>query len=258
MNLPIRAIGIATTLLWVFLIAFFASAVYSLKDLRFDIGEPHLSVSDGEAFVYIPICVDNKGSYNLSAFNLSTSVKDANGSTLSESSTFLPVIKSGEKTEFLHNLTFNLEDLLSNGEYYLFNDADLLVTASIGVKIAEAIPVRASTNFSLPWGAPFYNFELGEPSIENFNLTHINLIVPLGFENHSFFDVQGEIKVRMYDVSGALIGEGETTVNVPQHSFYTGHVSFCIEAEKMPSNGFFEVYFTTAPIIYGPMVVPYG
>jgi len=62
MRVPIRMIGIATTFFWIFLIAFFVSAVYSVKDVHFDFGEPQMDVTSHNKVVFsLPVSIANSG-----------------------------------------------------------------------------------------------------------------------------------------------------------------------------------------------------
>ena len=92
MRIPIRIIGIVTTFLWIFLIVFFASAVYSAKYLQFDFGEPQTSVTSYDKILFsLPITVTNKGYYNVGAFNLTTKVLDKSN-VVAQNSTFISII----------------------------------------------------------------------------------------------------------------------------------------------------------------------
>lgn len=259
MRIPIRMIGIATTFFWIFLIIFSVSAFYSVKDLQFDFGEPQLGLtSDNELLFSLPITIANNGYYNIGFFKIMTEISDEKGFIIMQGSTLVPVIGKGEKVTITHNMTINVNDILQSNESYLFNDADLKIYAMAGMRIAELIPVQASTNFSMPWGAPLYNFTLGEIQYAGYNLTHLGAVVPISFENHAFFDLAGDIQIRMYNDINALLGEGQTNIEAGQHSPYNGHVELYVSAVGISESGYFEVYFLTPLFNYGPLVIPYG
>ena len=152
--------------------------------------------------------------------------------------------------------------MLENAEQYLFNDSNLTASVTAGLTVAELLPAQISTNFTFPWGAPFYNFALGQPSFVQFNLTHSAVSVPMSFENHAAFDLAGNIRVELYDSVGSLLGESQTSFNVPQHSSYNGdlefHVPLNVASLSAAQNGHFNVYFSTPLFEYGPLVIPYG
>jgi hypothetical protein len=263
MNVPIRMLGIATSIFWILLVAFIALAAYSVKDLNFDFGEPQFTIApDGELIFSLPLSVDNRGYYSLKEFHLSTVFSDAEGVEISRANTFVPVIPHGENVTILHNVTLSMDSLLEKGEQYLFNDNNLNVSVTAGLNFAELLPAQISTNFTFPWGAPFYNFALGEPSYERFDSTHAAVAVPMSFENHAIFDLVGNIRIELYDSVDSLLGESQTIVHVPQHSAYNGDVEFHVPLNaaslSTARNGHFNVYFDTGLFEYGPLVIPYG
>jgi hypothetical protein len=252
-------IGIATTFFWIFLIIFSVSAFYSVKDLQFDFGEPQLGLtSDNDLLFSLPITIANHGYYNIGFFKIMTKISDEKGFIITQGSTLVPVIVKGEKLTVTHNMTIDVNDMLKSNQSYLFNDADLKIYAMVGMRIAEVIPVQASTNFSMPWGAPLYNFTLGEVQYASYNLTHLRATVPVSFENHAFFDLAGTIQIRMYNSTDSLLGEGQTTIETGQHSPYNGFVELYVSAVEISESGHFEVYFLTSLFNYGPLVIPYG
>jgi hypothetical protein len=258
MRIPIRMISIATTFFWIFLIVFLVSAVYSAKDVRFDFGEPQIGLtSDNKILFSMPITVDNKGYYNIGCFNVTTEISDREGFMITRASTFIPVIEKNRRVMATHNLTMDINDLLQNSQDYLFNDTELEVREIVSVKLAEVIPVQASTNLSMPWGAPLYNFTLGENEYAGFNGTHMTATIPISFENHASFDLTGSIQMRMYDSTDTLVSEGQTTIETPQNTQYHGHIELNVPITGITENGYFEVYFLTPLFEFGPLVIPY-
>ena len=263
MNVPIRMLGIATSIFWIMLIAVVALAAYSVKDINFDFGEPQFAVTpDGELIFSLPLYIDNRGYYSLKEFYLSTMFSEAEGVEISRDSTFVPVIAHGENTTILHNVTLSMVSLLEKGAQYLFNNNDLHVSVTAGLNFAELLPAQISTNFTFPWGAPFYNFALGEPSYEQLDLTQVTISVPISFENHAAFDIAGNIRIELYDQVDSLLGEGQTSVYVPQHSAYEGEVEFnvpvSVSSLSAVQSGHFNVYFDIGFVEYGPLVIPIG
>jgi hypothetical protein len=263
MNVPIRMLGIATTIFWIMLIAFIALAAYSTKDLNFDFGDPQFNASpDGQVVFSLPLYIDNKGYYSLKEFYLSTVFSDADGVEVSRDSTFVPVIPHGESTTILHNATLSLDSLLENGEQYLFNDNNLNVSVTAGLNFAELLPAEIATNFTFPWGAPLANFALGEPTYELLDFTRATVAVPMSFENHAVFDIAGNVRIELYDGANSLLGESQTIVYVPQQSSYNGDMEFQVPLTAASlsdaQSGHFNVYFDMGFFEYGPLVIPYG
>jgi hypothetical protein len=263
MNVPIRMLGIATSIFWIFLVAFIVSAAYSVKDLSFDMGEPQFAATpDGQLLFSLPLYIDNRGYYSLKGLNLSTVFSDVEGSEISRASTYVAVIPHGKNVTILHNVTLGMDSLFGSREQYLFHDSNFTAAVMAGLNFAELFPAQISTNFSYPWGAPFYNFALGQPSFGRFNVTHSVVRVPMSFENHAAFDLVGNIRVELYDGADAFLGETQTLFSVPQFSSYNGDVEFHVPLNmaslSASRNGHFEVYFSTALFEYGPLVIPYG
>jgi hypothetical protein len=258
MRIPIRMISIATTFFWIFLIVFLVSAVYSVKDVRFDFGQPQIGLtSDNKILFSLPIIIDNRGYYNIGCFNVTTEILDREGFMITRASTFIPVIEKDRQVMATHNVTIDHNDL-RNSQDYLFNDTELEVREIVSIKLAEVIPVQASTNVSTPWGAPLYNFTLGKIEYAGFNGTHMTATVPISFENHASFDLTGSIQMRMYDSTETLVSEGRTTIEAPQNTQYRGYTELKVPIIGTTGNGYFEVYFSfLSSTLEEPLVIPY-
>ena len=259
MKIPIRIIGTATTFLWLFLIAFLVSAAYSFKDVSFDLGEPKIEMtSHNEILFSLPVTVDNKGYYRLGSFNITTEIPDEEGSIIAQGSTFISTIEKGREIRTIHNMTIDVDKLLQDSQDYLFNDTELEIHQVVSMKLAEVISGQASTNLSIPWGAPLYNFTLGEIQYVTHNKTHTKASISIGFVNHASFDLAGTIQVRMYNSTSAFLGEGQTTIEAPQNGSHQRRVELSVPTAGISENGYFNVDFFTPFFDYGPLVIPYG
>ncbi|MGW8289456.1 MAG: hypothetical protein ACWGNP_04205, partial [Candidatus Bathyarchaeia archaeon] len=205
--------------------------------------------------------------YSLNELHLSTVFSDAEGAEISRSYMFVPIIPRGENTTIIHNISLSPITTLERGAPYLFYNDDLNVSFTAGLNFAELLPAEISANFTFPWGAPFYNFAVGDPSIENVDPTKVTVSVPVSFENHAVFDVAGSIKMELYDSTDALLSESQTVLYVPQHSNYDDNMEFSIpviasnlsvDSLSTVGSGHFDVYFDMGVFQYGPLVIPYG
>jgi hypothetical protein len=262
MKVPIRMTGIATSVLWIFLIIFCVSALYSLKDVQVQFGEPRISLTqDNEMLFSLPIGIFNNGLYNLGRFNVTTVIMGQQDETLARGSTSLPIISKGEAVNITHQMTVNLTSLLSTYQNLLFNDTELQINATASITAAEVIPIQVSSNLSIPWGAPLYDFTLGPPEFtvigEANSTVSCRVDVPLSFENHAFFDLAGTVRLRIYNGTNVFTSEGEVAIEVGQHSFYHGSLELYLPASFATRNGYFEVYFSTSLFSNGPLVIPY-
>ena len=137
MKVPIRMLGIATTVFWVLLITFIVLAAYSVTDLRFDLGEPQFDMDDsGQLIFNLPLIIDNGGYYSLREFHIATLFSNSDGDELSRAHTLIPIIPSGEIVTINHNVSLNMEDIYQNDDNYLFEDNDLHVSLSVGLNFA--------------------------------------------------------------------------------------------------------------------------
>jgi hypothetical protein len=155
-------------------------------------------------------------------------------------------------------MTFAISRLLQLSQTYLFNDTELNTLEFISMKLGQFIPVQVSGNLSIPWGAPLYNFKLGEPRYAQLNLTHMQVTVPISFDNHALIDIAGEVQTTMYNVADQLVGQGQVEIEAAQQSHYEGSVMFCVAVQSATQTGWFELNFHTRLFSYGPMVIPYG
>jgi hypothetical protein len=263
LNVPIRMLGIITSIIWIVLIAFIVSAVYSIKDLGFGFGEPQFAVASNHTLRFsLPMYINNSGYSSLEAFNITTVFSTADGSEISRASTFVPVISQGENVTIFHNATLSLDSLVEKEENYLFQDTNLTVSVAAGLNLAALIPTQLWTNVTYPWGAPFSKFMLGQPSIDLSNPAKGRVVVPLSFENHAAFDLTGNIKVQLYDSANMLLGESQTAFNTPSHSPFEAKLEFYVPLSAASSSavrsGHFSVYFSSSLFEYGPLVTSYG
>jgi len=259
MRYAVRALGWATKILWILIIAFSATTVYSAMNVRMGFGEPQARLSSGSVVLSIPLFVNNSGLYDLTELNMTVDVMDYNGSLLSASSTFVALIPRNSSVDTAHNVSIDLDDATSQVQIYLFNDTDFILDMSLKVKFASAVPFQVSKNTTVPWGAPLYNFSIGQVSYNHLNLTHQEVIIPTSFENHSpYFGVDGSVRVEIYNDKDALLGFTETGLNVPSRSSYDGQVEMIVDASKITGSGEVRFYFETSAFSIGPVVMPYG
>jgi hypothetical protein len=252
-------IGIATTVLWIFLIGFAASAAYSMKDLQLNFGNPTATLTpDNNLLLSMSVNVFNGGYYDIDRFRIETEVSDIEGTFVANGSTIIPLIPRGYPIASTHNVTLETEALFSQNENLLFNDSELRINAAVGMRLAQLIPVEASSNLSIPWGAPLYGFAIGEPSFSLYNSSHIEASMPVIFEDHAFFDVVGNMRFRMYNSTNSLVSQGEAVLNVPSGSGFNENLNLILPTSGTTPNGRWEISFETVVFSYGSLVISYG
>jgi len=259
MRYAVRALGWATKILWILIVVFAATAVHSALNVRMGFGQPQIFFSNKSMVISVPLFVNNTGLYDLSELNMTVTVMDYNGSLVSTSTTFVPSIPRGSYIESAHNVSMSLDDITSKLVNYLFNDTVFNLDMSLKLNFAHAIPFQASMNETVPWGAPLYNFSIGQFSYDSYNLTHERVIIPLSFENHSpFFGIDGTMRVELYNSNEELLGSSVSDLNVPSHSKYDGQVEMIVDISKITGSGEVRFYFETSTFSFGPVVMPYG
>ena len=259
MKYAIRALGWATKIIWILIVFFAVTSAYSALNVRIGFGEPQVFPSSDSIVISIPLFVNNTGLYDLSELNMTVAVMDYNGSSISTSTTFVPSIPRGSSIETAHNISMSLDDIMSKLLDYLFNDTVFNIDLSLKLNFARAIPFQVSTNMTIPWGAPLYNFSIGQISYNYFNLTYQEAVIPISFENHSpYFGVDGTMRVEIYKDNDELLGFGASDLNVPSHSSYDGQVETTVDISKITGSGEVLFYFETSLFSFGPLVMPYG
>ncbi len=259
MRYAVRALGWATKIVWILMVFFAATSVYSALNVKMGFGQPQVFLSSGFIIISVPLFVNNTGLYDLSELNMTVAVTDYNESFASTSTTFVPSIPRGSNIETAHNVSMSLDDTTSKLLDYLFNDTVFNLDLSLKLNFAGAIPFQVSTNMTMPWGAPLYNFSIGQVSYNFLNLTHQEVIIPISFENHSsYFSVDGFMRVEIYNDNGELLGSSVSDLNVPSHSGYDGQMETIVDVSKVTGRGEVHFYFETSAFSIGPVVMPYG
>ncbi|MCX8153354.1 MAG: hypothetical protein N3E52_02860 [Candidatus Bathyarchaeota archaeon] len=262
MNVPIRALSLATTIFWILLVSFIAVSAFSLKDLNFSLDEPKFTVTaDGKLLFSLPLSIENRGYCDLKDFQL-TVFFDTTGRIISAGKSCVPIIQRGKSLTLLHNATLSIDDIAKSAEHYLFNDANLTAQVTAGLTFADFVPAQISTNFTFSWGAPLYNFSAGQIDVAQFNATHSLVSLPISFENHAAFDLEGTMRIVLFDSADSLVGESQTRFQAEQHALCHERLEFYVPLSAgslaAAQRGHCNVYFSTALFEYGPLVIHYG
>lgn len=255
MKQAIRALGWAVALLWIMLLLFTVSAVYSALQIRPSLGEPSAAASGSTLTASLPFALYNGGFYEISQFNITTQIRDKGGATITHSSTLVPLVSAGANVSITHSMSFSIEQAATSSlSHLLFTDSELEIDAAVRLIYARVFPFEISLNSSMPWGAPFANLTLGSISVTPLNLTHIRARVPLSFENHSFLALNGTLQLEIVDRTSHVVGRGSTVFNAPSDSRFETNVE--IVASGDPAD-FREarLYFQTPFFNYGPLVM---
>jgi hypothetical protein len=258
MNVPLRALGWAIRFFWIITLAFAVTCAYSATLINVGFGEP-TPMFDGDSFgMTLPILLNNGGYYSISGLNITTSIIDAQNSSISDASSYIAQISPQEELTILHNVSFDVGQILTREEY-LFEDSEITMIGSVHLSYANLIPFGFKGNAPIQWGAPLFNFTVGTPQYVPYDLTRLRVNVPVSFQNHSpYFSVTGNIRVEIFNDRDQLLVGDTISVDVPSGNAYNGEFETIVDAARFTGSGQILVYFETAMFDYGPMVVNYG
>jgi len=256
MKQAIRALGWAINILWIILILFAATVVYSAFQIRAWLDPPYTNALGNTLIVSLPFHFTNSGLYDISNLAFGTLIQDSNGVTMSNSTTVEPFIPKGVQADLVHNVSFSLTDMMSQGfSNLLFNDTQLDIDLSVRFVYARVLPLEISTNMTMPWGAPLYNLALGSFTVNPYNATHFRVTLPISFENHSFFGFSGNIRLELVDNGNRLLGSGNANlVGVSPQAPYSSVLDVLVSNPINIRTA--RLFFDTSAFSYGPVVIP--
>lgn len=261
MRPAIKALGIATTVIWILIVAFLVTGLLSVMSMDGGFGNPEFFLTSENVVLSLPFFIENGGYYDLSELNVTARITDHQGTLLAISQTFLPLVASGSKVESAHNISMEINDTtLTEYAEFLFNDSRFDVEAFFAVNFAYIVPVQLSTNMTVPWGAPLYNLSVGEISVLPYNITHVEATIQVGFENHSFFNIAGIMRFEVYNDEDELVTSGETSLDVRSHSTYDEQIRMYFsfgDLSRLTESGRVHLTFET-PTFLAERWIPYG
>jgi hypothetical protein len=249
MKIALRMLSIAAIVLWIVILFFSVTAVYSVMNLGIKVGEVQMLPSSNGIDFSLPFAITNNGYYELADLNLTTRVTDQNGTEFDITETLVPSIPRDSNINATHTVSIDLNDiLLMDHVSLLLNDSSFNVEIFAGLKFARAIPVQLSTNATIPWGAPFAHFSIRTISVSPHNSTHVEARIPVSFENHAVINLTGTLKVEVYSNSNEYITSGTASINVPpQQSYFERLLGYARQqdASKLTGNVKMHVIFET-------------
>ena len=261
MKIVTRMLTVASIILWLVILFFSVTAVYSVMNVGINIGEAQMLPSSTGINLSLPFSIDNGGYYEIADLNLTTRVTGHDGVVLDLTETFVDSIPQGTSVNASHTIKVDLEDILTLDYLPLMlNDTDFNVEIFAGLNFAGAIPVQLQTNVTLPWGAPFAGFSVGEVSVSLHNSTHIEVAVPVTFENHAIIDIAGTLKIEVYNDSEERIASGRVALDVVRGQGFADDI--CIYSRyqdlvKVTGSGKLRLLFET-PMFTVEWEEPYG
>jgi len=250
MKQAIRALGWSIYVVCLVILVFTVTVVYSAFQLGVNFGEAQTSSSGGSMILSLPFSIENNGFYDISDLNITTLIHESNGAPLSNSTTVIGLISSGNKVDTMHNISISLEKMASASlSRLLFYDTNFNVDMSLALIYADVVPFKISTNFTIPWGAPLSNLTMGNPYFSG-----SSLFVPIIFENHSFLNLTGTMRLELVNNLNQQVGLAVAPLNVPSHSVFNENVEVSVSGPLTISEA--RLYFDTSFFSYGPVVIP--
>jgi hypothetical protein len=249
MKIATSMLTVATILLWVVILFFSVTAVYSVMNVGVNIGEAQMLPTINGIKFSLPFSINNNGYYEIADLNLTTRVTDPHGKFLDLTETLVDSIPQGETVNASHTIEVDLDDILSMDHLTLMlNDSNFTVEIFAGLNFARAVPVQLSTNVSLPWGAPFADFSVGDLSISQHNSSHVEAAIPVSFENHAIIDITGTLKMEAYSNSDQRIASGVTAISVVSNQNFGDSILLYARAQdesKLADGGKLHILFET-------------
>lgn len=240
MRHTIRALRLIIAVLWIAILMLPVTVALSLIQLLeggniAGIGEPNLTLSDGNLSMLIPFRINNTGFYELSEVCISIDVYGEAGK-IAEFSTQQLKIPAGEMVASNLSASISLEDLLSKDRKLLTNDAELNAIVAFHFRVAYAIAFKIAKNFTFHWGAPFSN-----PTIQHTGCNKTHQVFSVSFFNNASFPISGLLRLEILDQSNIPVGSMGQQINVSSKALY--HGVFEIPIPELTNSGIVRLYF---------------
>ena len=184
MRVTLRALSVATGLLWLFIGLFLATTIYSAMQIRIEGVSVSLPQVEGAGLCYnITIVIYNGGFYDIRNLTITTTmILNQTGDVILSTSSMLPAIEKGERGTLMHIVVLDLAAIQEENDavfrILMLNNSDITVVSSIELLYAYMFWTKLSTNFTAAWGAPLsdmrvWAYELSG-DVFSFNMTFVN------------------------------------------------------------------------------------
>ena len=184
MRVTLRALSVATGLLWLFIGLFLATTIYSAMQIRIEEVGVSLPQVEGAALYYnITITIYNGGFYDIRNLTITTTmILNLTGDLILSTSSMLPAIGKGERGTLVHVVVLDLAAVQAENatvfRILMLNNSDITVVSSIGLLYAYTFWTELSTNFTAAWGAPLSGMRVWayglSGNVFSFNMTFVN------------------------------------------------------------------------------------
>ena len=237
-------------LLDILIIAFSVIAVFIIILLFYNIAmavpslhleQPSMSFEGGHFTIQTPFSVSNPGPFAISDVSYSIAVEDSAHSLVNITS--IPITIPPGVSNYSNGFTVSFDfNQLSQSEFQrLISDFDMIkIQATVSGGMLPFISTTANATLILPWSPLMANFSIGLPEALPFNSTHINIGIPISFDNLSdLFPVNGNISVIIRDQFNRTYYV-VLTVDAPSATRYSGSMLASVE---MPPHSILTSFF---------------
>ncbi len=141
MRVSVKALSIASTIIWFFFIAFSVSLAYSASAIKIEISETKIRLDSEKLklFLDFQVLIDNNGFYDLNNVEIKATLYDWHGSFLVENKTFVRIIPYGSKVLLTLELMVDLSDIF---ELVVGSNNPLLLKYEARINYASILPVK--------------------------------------------------------------------------------------------------------------------
>jgi len=184
LEVTLRALAVATGLLWLFLGVFLATVIYSATQIRVEGMAATIRQEDASIIFSINVTIYNGGFHDITNLNIRTvMVLNLTGDVLANASSTLPAIRKRERGVLIHEVVLDLAALAQKPEVIkvlAFNDTAIDLAIYISLTYAYVFGTVLNMNSSVPWGAPMSGLV-----VKGYQFVGDALLVNMSFSNHS-------------------------------------------------------------------------
>lgn len=196
----------------------------------FSAGSPTSTTVNGVTKISVPVTVTNRGYFALSGIDVNLNVADAAGNRLINGTLGPLTINPGQTSSFNATLVLDTSKLSPTALHDLATTSqNLTVSATLSADESPFIAVSGSVSAQLKWGAPVSGLTEGTPAFSQYNSTTIQVVVPVSFSNdNAYYTVSGDGKITVLNSSGAQVGGGSVTLDVPPSTSFSQNVNLFV------------------------------
>jgi len=239
----VTVINIMIVLATILAVAAIVLPIYTiLQDMPgLSFGEPSYNYSSTSGYFTLPVTVSSRGPLPLSDITVRGYLTCVNNTPLLATSVGPMEVPVGSTTTVNVNVTFDfshLSDEMVQNLATANQNLSLVATFRFSTSPLSSYELDATGEYN--WGAPISNLRFGDPMISDIGPLAYNVSVPIYFQNNStFFHVLGTADVRLVDLNGSVVSEGNVDVDCPPSSNFHGDMIFSFNLTQAQASYYF-------------------